>query len=355
MNKELSALQLLNLMTSQKLNLIDVRSQGEFTKGHIPGFQNVPILNDDHRHQVGLCYKLHGQDKAIECGHNLVDPIKAKLQKDWFDIAGSGPVYLHCWRGGLRSKFAAEWMREYGMDAITVTEGYKGLRHLFNEKFKSKISFFVLAGLTGTGKTDLLNRLPEDLKIDLESIANHRGSAFGSNSLGSESVQPSQATFENRLGFELYKHTRPFVIEDESRSIGKVHLNKEFYERMQSQPIILQERNLEERTSNIYDEYILKNKKTSEILFHDFYNSLSRIQKRLGGALFKSISEIMTDAFSRNDQDRHQDWISLILKTYYDPLYQSRLTDSKNQIIFSGSTKEVYEFIIDRASRGWAR
>ncbi len=378
---EISALDLLNLIKTQKVNLIDVRSEGEFLKGSIPGAINSPILNDDHRHQVGLCYKLFGQDKAIECGHRLVDPIKAQLLEEWSRIAESGPVYVHCWRGGLRSNFAAEWMREIGIEAITVSKGYKEIRALLVSKLnpvlnsvldinpnsnqepnfvsESRTHFFILAGLTGTGKTKLLNSLPKKNQIDLEHLANHRGSAFGSNSSSDDSstynTQPTQQNFENALGLELYFHPDPFVIEDESRSIGKLQLTKEFYELMQTQPIILQEVSLEDRVLNILNEYILDSKKESQALNADLLNSLTRIQKRLGGSMFKSISEIMKEAFEQKSNDRHRDWISMLLKSYYDLFYQSRLDKSKDQIIFSGSTKEVYEFIIDRTGRGRTR
>src|SRR4051794_10579133 len=100
---------------------LDVRSEGEHADGAIPGFVNAPILTNEERHRVGICYQEQGQDAAIRLGHELVDPHRTERVARWL---GAGPELLvGCWRGGLRSRIAAEWIREAGGSAVALQGG----------------------------------------------------------------------------------------------------------------------------------------------------------------------------------------------------------------------------------------
>jgi tRNA 2-selenouridine synthase len=337
--------QLIDILLNADAKLIDVRSEAEFARGHIPGAHNIPILNNDHRHQVGLCYKTHGVEQATTLGFALVEPIRAGIISRWKAYAAGQAVYVHCWRGGLRSSIAAQWMRESGIRAITVDGGYRGIRNLLLSTLKSQFNFLVLTGLTGVGKTPLLNRLPDQHRIDLESLASHRGSAFG----GFEHPQPTQQNFENALAFMLSSRRSFFAIEDESRMIGKLQIPKDFFVQMQAKPLVLLQASIEYRVQNIYNEYIRDSNKSHDRLAIDMLQSLNQIYKRLGDAMHRTISQTMEDAFSHSSVELHYQWIEMLLKFYYDPRYSERLDKVKHRVVFAGTGDEVAEFLVKRS------
>ncbi|MEK7691316.1 MAG: rhodanese-like domain-containing protein, partial [Bdellovibrionota bacterium] len=189
--------------------LIDVRSEGEFQTGHLPGAVSLPILNDSERHLVGLRYKTQGQEAAIVLAHSLVDPDRARRVECWLKAlptASEATGYLFCWRGGLRSKTACAWINAAGGRTIRIEGGYKAVRAELLSQFETRrlLGFLTVTGYTGSGKTLLLRSIAQSsphLVLDLESLANHRGSAFGNEPDGSP--QPSQATFENAMALRL--------------------------------------------------------------------------------------------------------------------------------------------------------
>ena len=176
----------------------------EFAKGSFPNAINAPLMNDEERHRTGICYKEKGQDKAIELGHQLVNgDIKAQRVEAWKRFAAQNPHgYLFCFRGGLRSRITQQWMHEAGVDFPLVKGGYKALRRYLIDSLEALVEsseFRILSGRTGTGKTRVLQQLPNP--VDLEGLANHRGSSFGRQ----VSPQPAQIDFENRLAVAMLK------------------------------------------------------------------------------------------------------------------------------------------------------
>lgn len=162
--------------------LMDVRAPVEFSRGSFPNTENAPLMNDEERHRVGICYKEKGQDKAIELGHQLVSgDIKAQRIEAWKRFVARHPEgYLFCFRGGLRSRLTQEWIRDAGIDYPLVKGGYKALRRFLIDSLEAQVKsgeFRILSGRTGTGKTRVLQQLPNP--VDLEGLANHRGSSFG--------------------------------------------------------------------------------------------------------------------------------------------------------------------------------
>lgn len=163
--------------------VIDVRSPGEFKKGHIVGAYNIPLFTDAERAHVGTVYKQKGPDKAMSLGLEYVTP---KLR--WFVeqaalVAPQKKVVVHCWRGGMRSHAFAEHLEENGFEDVKVIEkGYKAFRNFVLDSFTVEMQLKVIGGYTGSGKTRILSRLKEEgcQVIDLEGLACHKGSAFGS-------------------------------------------------------------------------------------------------------------------------------------------------------------------------------
>ena len=222
------------------LPLIDLRAPTEFALGAFPGAVNLPLLTDTERTAVGTRYKECGQQAAIALGHELVSGTTRNARIDaWRGFIAAHPdALLYCWRGGLRSQIAQEWLREGGVEVARVEGGYKALRraclHAIDE-FCATTQLLVIAGRTGCGKTELLNEF--DAIIDLERLVNHRGSAFGSMS----TPQPTPIAFENRLAIEMLRamgHSR-IIVEDESRTIGRLALPDPLHFAMQAAPLVV--------------------------------------------------------------------------------------------------------------------
>jgi tRNA 2-selenouridine synthase len=328
--------ELINLFL-QKTPLIDVRAPVEFESGSLPGAINLPIMNDEERALVGTCYKQQGQAAAIELGHSLVSgKIKEERIQSWCEAIRKNPAtQVFCFRGGLRSQLACQWIEQAGISRTPIPGGYKRMRGFFLARLEEAPlpKMIRLSGYTGSGKTEVLKYLPQS--IDLESLANHRGSAFGD--LG---PQPSQSDFENSLALELIKKGSPIVVEDESAVIGRLSIPKRFFLHMRESPIILLKTNEENRIQHIFEEYVLK---TPD---EQLRNSLLRIQRSLGGLRYKEVAQEMEKALKCDRvMEQHHAWIALLLKYYYDPLYQRGLARQQDHIKFEGTASEVLQFI----------
>jgi tRNA 2-selenouridine synthase len=182
--------------------LIDVRAPVEFAKGAFPHAVNLPLMDDEERRLVGITYKERGNAEAVKLGHTLVSgEVKAARIKAWNDFIDTHPdAKLYCFRGGQRSQISQEWIAQSGREIVRLKGGYKAFRNYLMEETERSITRFnplVLGGRTGSGKTILLHQLEN--AIDLEGLANHRGSSFGRTLV----PQPSQIDFENALAYAL--------------------------------------------------------------------------------------------------------------------------------------------------------
>tara|TARA_B100001109_G_scaffold19808_2_gene14206 strand:- start:4498 stop:5532 length:1035 start_codon:yes stop_codon:yes gene_type:complete len=328
---------------------IDLRSEREYAKGTIPGSVNIPILNNIEYDIVGKEYKKNGQDGAIKIGLELVkDTVKESRISKWMDHIKNHPgCHIFCYRGGLRSKIAKEWISENGIDISRLSGGYKHFRSFIIDQHSVNSEYIknwkIIGGLTGSRKTILLNEFDES--IDIENIANHRGSAFGSQATN----QPSQADFENLLTVQYLSHNyNNLILEDESRTIGKVALPPQWYDKMQRSSIIVLNASIDERVNNIVQEYVLQpidNMISKNDLLDKYLFSIQKIKKRLGDELFRSISTILHDSFSNDKIESHEDWISKILINYYDPMYKYKLEMRKKYIIHEGDYNSCLSFL----------
>lgn len=344
---------------------LDVRSESEFSDGSIPGSENLPILKNDERHQVGLTYKQQGQDTAIRLGHELVDPHRDTRVAEWAErlrAVAEENRFVFCWRGGLRSKLATEWIRVAGVSVPQVDGGYKAIRKRFLDRIAAitevRAPFLVVSGTTGSGKTELLRNADFPF-FDLEKHANHRGSTFGLSVNGS---QPRQATFENRMGLDLLALDRrwnasgeseTFLAEDESAGIGLCWVPKAIQDRTSTAPILILEEPMEARAARIEEEYValpLREGITPEILRNHLTTQLSKLQKRMGHERATRILGELTAAFSTDYRiGRHHGWITMLLSEYYDPGYTYYFSRFVRKPLYKGSLIEcrawIYEWI----------
>ncbi len=267
---------------------------------------------------------------------------------------------LYCFRGGLRSQISQQWLREAGVDYPRVAGGYKALRTFLIETLEQAViecRFTLIDGLTGTGKTDVLLQLPHAL--DLEGHANHRGSSFGKHA----TPQPSQIDFENRLAIDVLKKREQgiqhFVLENEARIVGSCSLPLELHRRMQTAPVLLLDDSFDNRVERIVRDYVvllreefvqLYGQGQGDLLFAQrLRDSMGRIHKRLGGALYQELAQVLDVALdeqlSSGRTDGHRAWIERLLRDYYDPMYHYQQERVQERVIFRGTRTEVSAFL----------
>lgn len=292
---------------SVKTPIIDVRSPSEFSTGQIPGAYNIPLFDDREREAVGIRYKKDGRIKAILEGLKLSGPSMHLKLEQALKISKERRLLVHCWRGGMRSEAMAWLFSLGGIETDVLEGGYKSYRHYVLENLSVNRNMIILGGLTGSGKTHILGYLKDKRHqvIDLEGLANHKGSAFGS--LG-QLPQPSSENFANLL-FDEWKHIdpyRPVWLEDESRNIGTVFMPEEFYLNMQKNPAVILLMNIKIRLPRLIEEY-------SCYSSDELVSTVMKISKRLGVDRTKEA----TEAVQRGDFAKA---IEIILH-YYDKAY----------------------------------
>lgn len=337
--------------------MMDMRAPAEFERGAFPSALSLPLMSDDERAQVGTCYKRQGQEAAIALGHQLVTgELKAQRVARWVEFAQQHPQgYLYCFRGGLRSQIVQRWLREEGVDLPLVIGGYKAMRRFLLEELERSIadaSFVLVSGKTGTGKTRVISRLTR--AVDLEGLANHRGSSFGQ----MPTPQPSQIDFENSLSISLMralaKKREHIYLEDEGSLIGRLSLPDSLRRKMAAAPMLIVEQRLDERIDVVIDDYIVDLGERYALLYGEegaklhsdkLHGDLTRIRKRLGGLQFQQVSAMMTVAFTRQRQDGdvsgHREWIGLLLEKYYDPMYEYQLSKRAGEKLFHGDRQAI--------------
>jgi tRNA 2-selenouridine synthase len=344
--------------------LMDVRAPVEFLKGAFPNTLNVPLMDDEERRLIGIRYKEQGQDSAIELGHELVcgDNKAQKLEK-WLAFTKLNPQgYLFCFRGGLRSRTTQGWIRDAGVDYPLVRGGYKAMRRFLIDELEKQVQDLdikVISGRTGTGKTRVLKAFNNF--IDLEGLANHRGSSFGR----MLDPQPSQIDFENALSITLLKakhHKKgSLILEDESRLIGRCALPLSLKERMSACPLLVLETPLEERIEVVLQDYVKD--MTAAYIERDgeeqgrdnfanyLFESIGRIERRLGSERKNKVHQMMAAAIKAqfsvsSGEDAyglHREWIEHLLNDYYDPMYDYQLSKKLDRVVMRGNKEELLE------------
>ena len=336
-------------LIKNKIPFIDVRAPSEFILGAVPTSKNLPILSNNERTEVGKMYKENGNEAAIEKGYSLVNgKIKDKRISNWIKFVKRNPqAQMYCARGGQRSKIAQNWLKEIGVDIDIVEGGFKALRNTCIEVLDSASSdnkeWIIIAGKTGSGKTKMIKQISNS--IDLEGLANHRGSAFG----GFETLQPTPVNFENNLAYQyLNISSNKVYIEDESKTIGRLVIPKKFFNKMNSSTLVLIQEPIENRIKNIYNEYVSKEIELTDEhkVLISLRSKLQKISKRLGGTNYKIVDNLIKDAFQKNDYNIHYEWIKTLLESYYDKMYDYQINQKKDRCIESGTWDEINHFLM---------
>lgn len=324
MSKNFQYLVLLDDYRESKANhIIDVRSPAEFAEDHLPGAINLPVLDDAERHEVGLLYKSDAfaakKRGAALISQNIANALNGPLNHQSKDFR---PL-IYCWRGGQRSMSLATVLTQIGWRCEVLNGGYRQYRRQVVEQINSaasNLSLIIINGLTGSGKTDLLENLHDAgaQVLDLENAAQHRGSVLGADPL---QQQPAQKQFESVLAQTLagFSGGRPVWIEAESNKIGQLHIPAALWRAMKNAPQIFVSAPVPHRVSYILSHYrhlLTDSDKLKELLL--------RLRHRVTKKQFDRWLELIDSA----------EWAPLVqslLENYYDPAYSRSMARRQRQ------------------------
>ena len=304
----------------RRVPVVDVRSPKEFDRAHIPGAINIPLFTDEEREIVGTRYKQINREAAMFAGLEFVGKKMVQLAKAGMKTAGrEKKVLMHCWRGGMRSESMAWLFGTMGLSCFVLEGGYKSYRSHLRSILGQQLPLITIGGKTGTGKTDIVRLLKAsgEQVIDLEALANHKGSAFGA--LG-EQPQPSTEQFENLVFHQIrsLNINRRIWIEDESRSIGRCVVPDELYIQMKASKTLFLDipRNL--RAERLVKDYANFEKE-------HLISCVRKIQKKLGGdRTIESVQSIEAGEFYQSAFNMLQ---------YYDKAYMFSLERNHQDVI----------------------
>ena len=310
-NLQLSASEFLTASANQPI--VDVRAPIEYTEGHIPGAINIPLLDNSQREIVGKLYREQGRGLAVQRGLQFVRKRLPEIKKQVEEVigddrTGADELLVHCWRGGMRSQSFAWLLEQFGRPARILEGGYKAYRRHVLHAFQKPLKLVVLSGFTGAGKTHQLKCLRErgEQVIDLEGLANHRGSAFGGIGLP---PQPTVQQFQNEMAqlIDSFDSRRRIWLEDESQKIGRVVIDNRFVEQIRQAPAIFIDVSQTVRAQNLALEY-------GPLSIDALRLSTQKIGRRFG-------SENVAKAIVALDQGDLQACATILLE-YYDKTYR---------------------------------
>ena len=310
--------------------ILDARSEGEYKQGHITGAISFPILNNEERALVGTCYKQKGHDAAVLLGYELAGPKFKLFIEQAFEQFPEKKILLHCFRGGLRSKIMAWVLHTAGFDITLLQGGYKAYRNDVAAQFDKPYLFLVLGGYTGSEITPILHMLANagETIIDIEALANHRGSAYGSIGLPE---QPTNEQFENNLAMALAEAGTEKIIwiEDESRKTGTVVLPEQIYMAKMNAPLFFIDKTKQERMQSIIDLYCSFDKE-------QLITATRKIEKKIGNLRMRQAIEAIAAA-------DYPTWLTIVLD-YYDETYSFGIAKRvKEKVInMKASNNEMY-------------
>ena len=306
--------------------IIDVRSPLEYEEDHIIGSINCPVLNDQERIIVGTIYKKKSTFKAKIIGSSLTARNIAKhIEEKFINQQGSWQPLVYCWRGGQRSKAFSIILSEVGWRTCQLEGGYKKYRNEvinFLNRIGSKLKIILISGKTGSAKTKILQniKLQGGQILDLENLANHKGSLLGKIP---GLKQPSQKLFESKLYHQIKQLDlrKNVYIEAESSKIGNIHIPKTIWAKMIVSPRIEIEADLELRSSFLLKDYryMCENPELIKPIIYGLKNRLSK-------KLINDWLELITKKL----------WLDLtksFLENHYDPSYSSNTIKNDRKVI----------------------
>ncbi|MTT31821.1 tRNA 2-selenouridine(34) synthase MnmH [Terrilactibacillus sp. BCM23-1] len=339
MFQDISIDELLDLKNKDEITVIDVRSPSEYKDATIPGSLNIPLFNDEERAEVGTIYKQTSPQAAKERGLEIFSAKLPTFIKEFAQIEGKKAVF--CWRGGMRSRTSATVLDLMGIKALRLAGGYRTYRNWIVEKFNHydlNQKVYVLNGNTGSGKTTILNRLREKgyPALDLEGMANHRGSIFGQ--IGLE--PHNQKTFDALLFQDLERfQSSPYIlIEGESKRIGKVLLPDFLVEKKEQGIQLFIDMPIEERITHILEDY------QPWIHKEECIDAFNRIKRRIHTPIAKQIEEDL-------EAENFHAAVRLLLEFYYDPLYErsaNQYPEDRKVTLKVKNVDEAVEAVLDQ-------
>jgi tRNA 2-selenouridine synthase len=324
--------------TYKNIITVDVRSEDEFEEDHLPGAINFPILNNSERDEVGFLYKQVSPQAALFLALKTAD-VKADKISSFCAGLNTKEIFVYCWRGGGRSSAACHYFSQYGIKCIKIREGYKAYRHQIYHLFyedPSSLNFVVLSGLTGCGKTQIIENMAGKAPVfDIEKAAGHASSLFGHIrfEVKTDDIPANQLQFENRLFEQIISSQRsavPFITESESKRISKFNIPDKLYERLLDSPVIEVKSDMKKRVERIRAEYFSEGIERA-------YQTVERsefLKKVLG---HEKIAELL-DMLKAEKIDAFCEWF---LKEYYDKRYATKF----NKIIASVEHEEIEEAV----------
>jgi len=317
-----------DIIFNDNILLIDARSEKEHKGTSIPGAINFPVLSTLERRNVGLIYKKYSQIASVKLAIEYSDPKIGNLNR--FLIAGnahSKNIIVYCWRGGGRSKYLTKLIQDLGYESKILIKGIKSYRNnvvkLFNLKpFPYK--FLELRGMTGCGKSEILNKLKVKLPtIDLELAARHFSSLFGQIPYKIRDIEPvlSQASFENNIYEQflynkfLFRNNSIYLIESESRKVGDFSIPINLYSDMESSPFINIHSSLQSRVKRIENDYFSDKERGIAEIMHILVLKEKFFRKEMSSRHYES-------AFHALEKGCTRDFSEIMLTKYYDFKYR---------------------------------
>lgn len=317
MLKRVSIEEFLNIKKDNKnIKIIDVRSSDEYMGGHINQALNIELLDNEERKIVGTEYKQVGSSSAVMLGLGIISKKLVCLFKSIIDLVDeSNSILIYCARGGMRSEFVSNIISMYGINVYILDKGYKSYRSHVLDSFEKKYKIIILSGKTGSAKTFLLKEIKNLKKqvIDLEGLANHKGSAFGA--IG-EDEQPTQEQFENNLFTELdtLDIDKHIWLEDESLLIGRRAIPKSLFNQMSNcHACVFVDVDASTRATHISNIYGVYDKTL-------LTEAIIKIKKRLGAERMKWALEYL-------ENDNIYDCVMTLLY-YYDKSYRMNVCEN---------------------------
>ena len=302
----LNAQEFINL--GNKIPIVDVRSPAEFAEGHIPNALNIPLFDDDERAIVGTRYKTKGRLLAIERGLEIVGPKMASFVRQALTIATSGKVLIYCWRGGMRSESMAWLFERVDINCSLLKGGYKTYRNFLLDTVGTIPNLIVIEGYTGSGKTEILDSLRNigEQIIDLEQLANHRGSAFGGIGMN---AQPTTQQFQNTIFKEIlnFDLSKIIWIEGESQTVGKIFLPDPLWDLMN-------------KTHNI--EIAVPRHDRIKRLVHQYGNLPAELMENAITSLIRRLGDLRMNEILASFREKNLEQTADKLLEYYDQSYQ---------------------------------
>ncbi len=287
--------------------VIDVRTRAEYSENSLPNAVNYPLFDEEERSIIGTLYKQSGKQEAIEAGFDLINP-KLKTILDHFEQYRDREIVISCARGGMRSRAVVNLLAGVGFKVSQLEGGYKAYRHHVIDTIQEfKPQVIVLHGLTGIGKTRLIEQL--DNAIDLEAMAMHRSSLFGA----LDRTPNNQKCFDA----ELYKkitelRSEPYFIEGESRKIGQVFMPKKLAEAMKIGRMVYISASIETRTKRIIEDYPMDDPMVRE----SAKEVIKSLRQRLGNKIVDHLCELL-------EKDQLDELVQILLSDYYDKRYSN--------------------------------